>query len=285
MFMSRSRLSWYLKICLLVVISYLTLNLHGPLALAQFDDDLKTYQPPKLSCPDLDFFWEGAHYQMGKQIGSGLYGMVFDLLHDGEIPGQYVLKILTSPEAEDAYRGALDEVKLYKSLPRSFVPTHYKSVYELPSAKKRYKYGALLIKEKVIGYTLFNFLEKPHLLKDFPPAYETLLKFKKTLIDELAELARKDIYVWDLHANNIMYDIIRREWKVVDAEREVTLTGFKKSILSRVKYAPKNHPVHDINALLTGGILWTEEQLTSEIVSIYFEHILAKLLLIKKRAS
>lgn len=283
--MSRLNLRWYLRVVALFVITSFTLNLNAPLVGAPLDDDLTSYQPPQLTCSDVNFFWQGAHYQLGKQIGAGLYGIVFDLLHDGVDPGEYVLKILTSPDAEDAYRGALDEVKLYESLPKSFIPTHYKNVYELTEANIQNRYGAFLIKQKVTGYTIYNFIDEPSLLKFFPEAYEKLLLFENTLIDELTELAKKDVYVWDLHANNIMYDIIRKEWKVVDAEREVTLAAFKRSISSRKKYAPLRHPIHDINALLSGGKTWTEKQLISEIVSIYFEGILHQLSQIKKKAA
>lgn len=264
---------WFLRFSFFLAIAAIALNFDARTGLAQIDDDLSSYQPPTITCNDTSFFWNGAHYKIGRVIGSGLYGTVFDLLKDGTDPGDYVLKILTESDAEAVYRHALDEVKLYESLPASFIPTYYRSVFRLRNARKNSRYGAFLIKPKITGYTLFGILGAPYFLRSFPEAYKNFLSFKRTLSNELISLAKKDVFVWDLHANNIMYDILRRNWKVVDAERVVTFSEFQREISTRAQYAPPKHAIHAINDLLDEDKELSREDIAREIVSIYLDHI------------
>lgn len=255
---------------LLLLVFVIESSLLAPSALIAQSPNSGTYIPPAFNCKNANFVWDGNHLSIGKVIGQGVEGVVFDLMHhNGQYSGK-VLKMILDEDPQYLYREAMHEVSLSKELPNTFVPTDYKSIYGLSERADKKHYGAFLIKEKVIGYNGYDFLNARMDLATVERAYKSFRLFRDELRKEMVALAKKDVYIWDMHVKNLMYDVFEDQWRLVDANREITANMFEQKLATYLKKADPSHPVHALHRMLTMRDTMTHEEMVDYIINVYF---------------
>lgn len=186
------------------------------------------------NCQDFDLGWMGHEYQIGAKIGSGISGVVFALNVADNLPSEYVVKVMSKKTKVATFNEALGEVRIFNEFAGFFAPAWYKGLYEYRGNGDPFFYG-LAIKKRVIGYTAEQVIFDQELGLAKEVLYKKFIEFKSDLIKHMSYMAEQnEVYIWDLHLRNIMYDTVSEKWIFVDANRTFGLNNLI-SIITYVK--------------------------------------------------
>lgn len=166
---------------------------------------------------------DGEIYRVGKRLGSGSYGIVYQLEHaNNDQTRNYVLKIIKTRSEQEALEEGNMEVLLARLLNSNQIvklaaDTHLNRIFSFTFLDRNY-HVPLLIKERVLGYTAYDLIRNHSLINQlgttYKAAYESFLVFEGQLIENLAKHAAENRFIVDLHHQNIMFD--GEKWLIVD---------------------------------------------------------------------
>lgn len=228
----------------------------------------------ELSCDAYNFrLHDRNSYHLGAVIGRGVSGVVYSLMPETSVSKNHVIKVQSRYNASQAYAAAQEEVLISRELPGLFVDTTYQGLYKLNPKGLKAQYNSLLLKQKVNGTTLYRLSRNIFFSYDFlREAYEKLVDFRFKLKQTLLVKLESEIFFWDLHSANIMYDIQKKEWLIVDANITKGIENLKME-LSQYKKSKANftHPIFKIADLLTVYDRTQKEAFIEEYLRIYLD--------------
>ena len=174
---------------------------------------------------DIDCF-PGAFTVNGKQwllkdkIGEGAFGKVYTLADaDGVEAEHLVAKVIYSADSDKIEAHLKEEYFLAKQFSSYYVPTEISGHYRFKNQFGALIYAGVLIKKRVLGVTLADLVGRAASKylgrkEDVIRAVRTLDAFSEKLATRMTTQARQNVFLADLHPNNIMYDGDR--WYIVD---------------------------------------------------------------------
>lgn len=178
----------------------------------------------------------GRTYATAKNsIGRGVYGEVFPIKAiDGKndvTSKSKVLKVYRGGSPESTELSGKNEQTIYQLFERFTVKTEYLGYAEAGEDI----YWGFLLKDRVYGDTLDAFYRDFNSSLSFKEAklvYEKFKIFKKNLAKKMLEIYQKEnIFLDDLHAQNIMWDQKKEKFFIVDGfirkSREDLKLGFR----------------------------------------------------------
>ena len=202
-------------------------------------------QPTLLrSCNDFDLDWMGQHFELGPKIGAGVSGTVYALRLADQESDDYVVKVMGSLTKEKAFIEVTDEVRVFNEFAGFFAPTWYKGLYEFRGDDQFTGFFSLAFKKKVIGPTAFEVIHDSEIGLSPSTLFSKFIEFKFNLIKHMVYMAKHhQVYIWDLHLHNLMYDKVLKKWLFVDANR---IEGFDAFVtkLKAIKDNPRNFKSH-----------------------------------------
>lgn len=210
-------------------------------------------QPTLLrSCSDFDLNWMGQEFELGAKIGAGVSGTVYALRLVDQESDDYVVKVMGSLTKEKAFIEVTDEVRVFNDFAGFFAPTWYKGLYEFRGEGDFRGFYSLAIKKRVIGPTAFEVIHDSELGLSPSTLFSKFIEFKFNLIKHMVYMAKHhQVYIWDLHLQNIMYDKVSKTWLFVDANR---IEGFDAFVfkLKAIRDNPRNSKSREFyNDLIT----------------------------------
>lgn len=227
---------------------------------------------PLYSCNNLTFEWYGRTLSQANKIGAGVSGTVYNLKSDGQIVNDLVEKIIIKPDYDAVREAAREEFHLSQELPGLVTKTTLRGYFKIQKSNSDFVYAASLIKEKVDGATLRSLIGRGEINSSTISTYkEPFKRFVDKLLDKVIALNKKNILLWDLHGENIMFDVKKGEWKLVDAkigpfQREINeITAAANFYTSTNKF----HSVVEIVDLLESSKGIRDEKFSKEYLDIY----------------
>lgn len=178
------------------------------------------------SCRDNTFSWGGRFLTVGKVLASSNKGnSIYELQTYGSVVHDMVLKSLTDPSYQNVKFYMDEEIQIAIDMPAFYTRTEPLRIYKLPQRDGQQIFAGLLVKQRVNGPTLGNLAfgisgSPPFQLGDLKEAVRALIQFRSNLAQELKRLSDQNIFIWDLHGYNIMYDRFEKKWLIVDANRD-----------------------------------------------------------------
>lgn len=173
-----------------------------------------------LDCFSGWFHFDGGQWQLKELIGEGYFGKVYSLADEnGDMVEDMVAKVFYKIDNDPIVKQLSEESLLSQAFPDHYVPTVIAQNFSFKNQFGAVVYAGILVKEKVDGVTLqqligqsgSKYLSSKNAIRR---AYESLASFKETLAKRMIKNASKQIFMGDLHANNIMYD--GQHWYIVD---------------------------------------------------------------------
>lgn len=228
-------------------------------------------------CPEGWIEWDSKKLLPGRKIGEGVKGAVYELTEGPYTSSEWVVKVYKGENLFEVERYANEDVRVSKNFPELFPEAHFlESVAAIPSGSQT-KAGAFVLKERVAGVTLWKLFEErvdtyPYMI---PTVLESLRAFREELKGVLIDrLEKKQAFLWDFHANNIMYTATGNKWKIVDADMSIGIENFRKEILRLANFGRnRNHPIQKIKQLVMDYESSDNEQFVEQLIEIYLGDI------------
>lgn len=212
-------------------------------------------------CNAKNIEWQSRIFKLRTRLGSGIDGSVYEITEKGKTREDLVIKVINSKDPKEAYLKGMREVEFSQKFSDHSVKTSMIAVYHTAISETEDIYGAFLLKSKVHGPTLdglLNFLNK-HPMKA-QVVFDSFLEFRANLKRSMLNEMINDVYIWDFHGSNIMYDFYKNKWSIVDANLETNLDDFKNHILA---LAPIDiHRTHPVSAIY--DLLWRSSVVKSD---------------------
>lgn len=226
----------------------------------------------RLDCDDAPIKWNDQSYKIGELLGRGVTGKVFALVSEKGPSDSIVAKIIQAFDPVTAKSAAFEELQLSGELDNFFVSTSLAGLYRSTTSRKKELFSASLIKDRVHGMTLHNFVGSD-LFKSNPKKYlQSFLVFKARFSKSLELLAQeKNIYVWDIHASNIMYDIRKNTWILVDANREQGIEQLESKLRHLFKSNLQSRSLFKLLQLFQNRELRHDQHFFQKVIDIYWK--------------
>lgn len=231
------------------------------------------------SCDDINIDWLGKNYRLSEKIGSGASGSVYTLreLNARSDSKEYVVKIISKADESRVYREAIEEVFIFNEFAGFFTPSWYKGFYKINAPNLTFHYHSFVLKKRVNGLTAHSIVIGDNAGVSSKELYDRFIDFKTKLIKHMTFMAEnKNVYLWDLHLGNLMYDTEINRWLLVDANRSV---GFDQLIGELYRIIASNRRSRfaqfyaQITQLLARNKFSQDENFFEQYLNFYFEPI------------
>jgi hypothetical protein len=229
--------------------------------------------PGSKPCGKISLQWQGVSYHIGRKLGQGVNGAVFELQRQDGIDSEWVVKIFEGASVAEVRWKANRDLKLAKEFSNLIPEAHFRYAYQAPihTDTPAQSAVALLIKRKVKGFTMYEmrhrFRQWPFMV---PVAKEAFYNFKSNLKQTMLEkLELGEFFLWDLHHNNILFSANLNKWTLVDAEMTKGFDTFLKELES-IDQVETYHPIYKIKSLLNEYHIMSKQEFVDRMLDIYF---------------
>lgn len=212
-----SRSKHYIFLCMLLgAFSLLSCS-----ASDSYSNAVKDSKNTENRCFDGSFIVAGEMLKTKDLLGEGGYGKVYSVVNDrNEIIEDIVAKLIIDREEKQIKAHLKQELLLSKAFPDHYTFTHIVDQFRyINETGDEFGIG-ILVKQRIYGDTLEDivnsqsskYLDTPNKIRQ---AFEELERFKYSLSLKMQSRSPQNIFMGDLHGDNIMYD--GSKWYVVDA--------------------------------------------------------------------
>jgi hypothetical protein len=229
------------------------------------------------SCTPAKVTIEGEPYTFHSHLASGSFGLVFNLANSKlQISKDYVAKIIPSLSKKSAKIAGASELELSRLLnlnqntKLAAQTTQYGiHTYKNPSTNALI-YTPIVIKKRINGPTLKSVMRSKKPTSQL--MYDSFLDFRAALIEKLAQLAKDDRFIADLHEENILFD--GQKWIVIDGYVFLNKRDFRNYVTSSYEKTLKNNKSYqDLIRFLSDDLSWytSNDQTKKDLFAFFID--------------